>query len=117
MSRQLGLNHTNTRNRTHAGHPIFTKSARSSTALYPFSPPEISDELCQFVTARTSPDADRSWSFHDGARLPQAFDQARGSVAGKSTLEIRASIVLLGNASGITGFVEASFDPRRLVSN
>ena len=117
MSRQLGLHHTNTRNRTHASHPIFAQSARSSTALYPFSPPDITDELCQFVTAWTSTDTDRSWSLHDGACLSQAFDQARGSVVGQSTLEIRASIVLLGNASGIAGFVEASFDPGRLVSN
>jgi hypothetical protein len=117
MSRQLGLHHTNTRNRTHAGHPIFTQSARSSTALYPFSPSDITDELCQFVTAWTSPDTDRSLALHEGACLPQAFDKARGSLAGQSTLEIRAPIVLLGNASGIAGFVEASSDPGRLVSN
>jgi hypothetical protein len=54
MNRQLGLHHTNTRNRTHAGHPIFKQSARSSTALDSFSPPDITDELCQFVTAVVS---------------------------------------------------------------
>ena len=117
MSRQLGLHHTKTRTRTHAGHSIFTQSARSSTAFNPFSPPDNADELCQFITARPSPHADSAGTFYARSGVSKTRDQASGSIVGQSTSESRAAIVLLGHAARIVGLSEASFNLGRLVEN
>jgi hypothetical protein len=117
MSRQLGLHHKKLRSRTHAGHSIFTQSARSSTPLNPFSPPDNAGELCQFVTAGPSPNTDGPRALHAGSGLSQTCHQARRPSAGKSASEIRAPVVLLGDATSVAGLVEASADFGRLVSN
>lgn len=82
MSRQLGLHHTETRTRTHAGHPIFTQSARSSTAFNPFSPPDNAEELCQFVIAGPSPNADSAGTFYARVSVSKTCDQASGPIVG-----------------------------------
>jgi hypothetical protein len=107
MSRQLGLHHTKTRSQTHAGHPIFTQSARSSTAFNSLSSPDNTDELCQFVTARPPPDADSARTFYARSDIPQTCNQAGRSVAGQSTPQSRAPAVLLGDPAGIAGVGEA----------
>ena len=115
MSRQLGLHHTKLRSRPHAGHPIFTQSVRSSTPFDPFSPPDNADELCQFVTARSSSNTDWTRALHAGSGPSQARYQARRPIAGKSTPENGAPVVLLDDGKGTVGLVKKSTDLGRLL--